>query len=467
MTYSLSPTKRLRVQRRRTSAARAPLALPAIDSVTGHEHDERRRRSIRARRPTRPASTTRTAGRSTGRSSNSMFLSVNGGYLGYGGHSEGGDYYHGVRRTFSTSNINYLDVPANLQQNAGYADNLSNTFSVQNDFSRFNVNVDATKFFNWKGQHSVKVGVQLERFGNSVNNGDQFPNIALIWNATRSTLSSTNVRGTYGYYDGDAALHDWRHPLEQHRPVRSGPVDGQQQADVELRPARSTRPTSRPIAKKTRASSSASATRSRRASASPTTCAATACGRRTAPGACSTTSRSSRCRSARSAPTAGSATTGRSTTTTGRRSTATALPTSNCPGTFIEQVDFRHVSNGQGADNLVDPNLEPYRTQEITFGMDRQLSRTISVGTRYTHKWLNQAIEDIGVQVPGVGEVFYIANPCKGLGEQPLGAEFPAHPVPDAATTTASSSRSSAGCRTTGCSTRASSTAGSSARSRV
>ena len=143
------------------------------------------------------------------------------------------------------------------------------------------------------------------------------------------------------------------------------------------------------------------------------------------------------------------------------------LPTSNCPGTFIEQVDFRHVSNGQGADNLVDPNLEPYRTQEITFGMDRQLSRTISVGTRYTHKWLNQAIEDVGVQVPGVGEVFYIANPCEGLGAQPLGRRVPRACPARRATTTASSSRSSAGCRTTGCSTRASSTAGSSARSRV
>ncbi len=34
------------------------------------------------------------------------------------------------------------------------------------------------------------------------------------------------------------------------------------------------------------------------------------------------------------------------------------------------------------------------------------------------------------MQVPGVGEVFYTANPCMGLGEQPLGAEFPAIPCP-------------------------------------
>ncbi len=199
VTYSLSPTKRIRfngANERSTS----PLALPAIDSVTGQ--------STTNATTFNPRATVYTAGFNDSYSgtfdwtvSNSMFLSVNGGYLGYGGHSEGGDYYHGVRRNFITSNVNYLDVPTNLQQNAGYFDNLSNTFSVKNDFSRFNVNVDATKFFTWKGQHSVKVGAQLERFGNSVNNGDQFPNLRLNWNATRSTLSSTNVRGTYGYYE--------------------------------------------------------------------------------------------------------------------------------------------------------------------------------------------------------------------------------------------------------------------------
>ena len=57
--------------------------------------------------------------------------------------------------------------------------------------------------------------------------------------------------------------------------------------------------------RRSRASSSASATRSRRASASPTTSRATASGRPTAAGASSTTSRSSRCRAARWAPTTG------------------------------------------------------------------------------------------------------------------------------------------------------------------
>ena len=56
----------------------------------------------------------------------------------------------------------------------------------------------------------------------------------------------------------------------------------------------------------------------------------------------------------------------------------------------------------------------------------------MSVGTRYVHKWVNNAIEDIGVQVVGIGEVFYIANPGYGLGAYPLDDRVPAHAVPGA-----------------------------------
>ena len=30
----------------------------------------------------------------------------------------------------------------------------------------------------------------------------------------------------------------------------------------------------------------------------------------------------------------------------------------------------------------------------------------MSVGIRYAHKWLDRTIEDVGIQVAGVGEVF-------------------------------------------------------------
>ena len=50
----------------------------------------------------------------------------------------------------------------------------------------------------------------------------------------------------------------------------------------------------------------------------------------------------------------------------------------------------------------------------------------MSVGTRYTHKWIDKAIEDVGVQVPGIGEVFYIGQPgLRASAQYPLGTELP------------------------------------------
>ena len=137
----------------------------------------------------------------------------------------------------AASNIGLLDVPADLQHASGYADNQSNTFTVKDDYSRFNISGDLTRFANWKGQHAFKIGMQFERLGNDVNKGQQFPNVAIIWNASRTTLGNRSVRGTYGYYIGRAAVHDRQHPLEQHRAVPAGSVDVQPEADDQLRRA--------------------------------------------------------------------------------------------------------------------------------------------------------------------------------------------------------------------------------------
>ena len=68
----------------------------------------------------------------------------------------------------------------------------------------------------------------------------------------------------------------------------------------------------------------------------------------------------------------------------------------------------------------IDPNLKPVRAQEFTLGYDHELTSTMSVGVRYAHKWLDRLIEDVGVQVAGVGEVFMIANPGYGIAEYTL-----------------------------------------------
>ena len=53
----------------------------------------------------------------------------------------------------------------------------------------------------------------------------------------------------------------------------------------------------------------------------------------------------------------------------------------------------------------------------------------MSVGVRYAHKWLDRTIEDVGLQVPGVGEVFKIANPGYGVAEYTLSVDCPTCPA--------------------------------------
>ena len=53
----------------------------------------------------------------------------------------------------------------------------------------------------------------------------------------------------------------------------------------------------------------------------------------------------------------------------------------------------------------------------------------MSVGVRYAHKWLDKTIEDVGIQVAGVGEVFMIANPGFGIAEYTLAATCPTCPA--------------------------------------
>ena len=67
------------------------------------------------------------------------YVNVTAGFLGYGLHSAGGDYYHGTRRTFCTTNVGQAGVPAEFQNPSGFADNNSNSFTVADDYQRFNL----------------------------------------------------------------------------------------------------------------------------------------------------------------------------------------------------------------------------------------------------------------------------------------------------------------------------------------
>jgi len=83
-------------------------------------------------------------------------------------------------------------------------------------------------------------------------------------------------------------------------------------------------------------------------------------------------------------------------------------------GSFIEAVD-RRFNSADPTDPTIEPNLKPMEQWEAQIGVEHQLTNTIKVGARYVHKELVRAIEDVGILIPGIGEVYYIANPGEGV----------------------------------------------------
>ena len=358
---------------------------------------------------------------------NRMYANVTAGYLGYGSGNKGGDYYHGTVRSFQQPNIGLLDVPASLQQLSGYTDNASNSFTVKDDYSRTSLSSDLTMFRDWKGQHALKFGVQMERITNQASTGQQFPNILLYWNSSRATLSNTQVRGTYGYYEvrriyteGDIKSNNIGLFLQD-----QWTVNGKLTVNYGVRAEYTKIPSYRP--------ENPGITFGWGDKVSPRVGFAydvKGDSKWKAYGSWGVFYDIEKLDMPRGAWGADRWVSYYWTLNDYNWNTldCTGQANSGCRGNFIELVDFRHVSNSKD-DNLVDPNLKPVKTQEITVGMDHELSRTMSVGIRYAHKWLNETIEDVGVQVPGIGEVYYIANPGKGYGKTPLPG-FPDTPRP-------------------------------------
>lgn len=100
-----------------------------------------------------------------------------------------------------------------------------------------------------------------------------------------------------------------------------------------------------------------------------------------------------------------------------------------CPSTgFIGsglsrcQTDLRVASNDPNADPVdsgaIDPNADPYTQRELTFGIERELGRSLVLRARYTNKKLLNALEDAGVADAGGSEIFITGNPGQGLHAQ-------------------------------------------------
>ncbi|MBL8204951.1 MAG: TonB-dependent receptor [Blastocatellia bacterium] len=63
----------------------------------------------------------------------------------------------------------------------------------------------------------------------------------------------------------------------------------------------------------------------------------------------------------------------------------------------------------------VDPDLKPFRQSEITFGFERELSRSLILTARFTRKNVDQAVEDHAILGLNESENYPIGNPGKGF----------------------------------------------------
>ena len=91
----------------------------------------------------------------------------------------------------------------------------------------------------------------------------------------------------------------------------------------------------------------------------------------------------------------------------------------DCSGTLLRITDFRLPTYSVNAEDCLsqgctDPNLDPMRSQEVSFGYERQMGPNLAASVRYVHKQIDKAIEDIGTITPEGNEAYVIGNPGFG-----------------------------------------------------
>ena len=99
----------------------------------------------------------------------------------------------------TTSNVNFLDVPASLQHGTNFSSIPSNQKVIRDQQTRAYFQADSTMYATFAGDHQLKFGIQADRVGNDVLSGESRNLVTIRWNAALSTGSPLQ-RGPYGYY---------------------------------------------------------------------------------------------------------------------------------------------------------------------------------------------------------------------------------------------------------------------------
>jgi outer membrane receptor protein involved in Fe transport len=364
---------------------------------------------------------------------NKLYLSARGGYFRYDQEDSG--VPTDTRYLFQQSTIGFPGIPANLQRQLGFSNVATNSSVTRDLYTRFGLNFDVSYFANFAGQHTFKAGVQLDRYGNDVLSGELAPRINLFYGDTLAANDGNFYSGPFGYYSyrqfqttGKVNSNSIGLYLQD-----SWSVNDRLTLNIGLRTERERVPAFRTdlggdefpidfsfgdkIAPRLGFAYDIAGD-----------------GKWKAYGSWGYFYDIMKLELPRGAFGGDKWIERYYTLDTPDYTTIGA--NGNFPGTFVQEIDFRHTGSQPGdcatpanpEGTCIDPNLDPSRQQEFTLGLDHELGTRTSVGIRYVHKQIDRTIDDVGIIVPGVGEVYYYANPGFGLAEFTIGEQYPAQP---------------------------------------
>jgi hypothetical protein len=357
--------------------------------------------------------------------SNRMFFNTKVNYLEYDREDTG--IPNEVRYIFTAGSTEPFggQIAGDLVQAAGYTNILTNRLVSKDKYTRFGWTADATAYVTGAGQHTIKGGVQFERIANDVADIEQQPNVSLGWDTARTTLDGRTERGTYGYYSwrtfgtlGKVTVNNVGLFLQD-----AWTVNNKLTVNVGVRTERENVPSYRSNLDGIEFSFA-----DKLAPRAGFAYDVNGDGKWKVFGSWGIFYDVMKLELPRGA--FGGDVWVEHYYTLDTLNWNQIGQNGNFPGRFLEDVDFRIPSNDPACPECgaIDPDLKPFKQQELVGGIEHELGPRFAIGARYVHKQVDRAIEDVGIIVPGIGEVFFIANPGEGVAQQIEGPEFPGLP---------------------------------------
>jgi hypothetical protein len=348
--------------------------------------------------------------------SNTLSFALRGGYFVQDTFEAGRP--QGPRYSFLNSNIGMPGVPVEFQRPTGFANTAPNTETRQDRFTRLDLQADGTWFVSAAGQHQLKAGVQFFRLGNVVDEGETGNRVQL-----RFDRSLGGVRGPFGYYQvrsfgpefpqrgfttfGDIKSSNWGLFIQD-----SWTIGQRLTLNLGLRTERETVPsfTQEPGFPKNAIEFGLADKLAPRVGFAWDV---KGDGKWKLYGSWGLFYDITRLEMPRGSFGGDHWLEYYYTLDTPDWTNLVSGPNCPpaCPGRlFRGPVNFRMPSF-----ESVDPGIQPYQIQELTGGLEHELTSHVSVGVSYVHKQIDTAIEDIGSLDAQGNELFTIGNPGLGL----------------------------------------------------